>query len=232
MSSLSKRYCTFLLAAVLAVPLAAAAKATSVSSRAIGLANPDVLLLSQLDLDFSQYQGPPLSYQLDIGAVFDPGAGGGYSELGNRVEVRRTNVSVNFTIGGKTFAYNGPGWASAATSDTQWYVQQVGFSYGSDELAFTATLNDPGTFRAHPLTPISFGVDGSPYDGIRIEAYPHNPDAPGFWSLNADAGQMTLQVTSAVPEPASSWMAMAGLLVLLVPARRQLGRTHSAARRR
>jgi hypothetical protein len=232
MSSLTKRYCTFLLGAVLAVPLSAAAEAVAVSSRATGVADPNSLLLVQLGLDFPPYQGPPLPYQLSLGAVFDPDAGGGYTDKNNRVEVRQTNVSVSFTIGGKNFAYSGPGWASAATSDAQWYVQRVGFSYGSDELAFTATLNDPGGFRAHPLTPISFGVDGSPYDGVRIDAYPRNPDAPGFWTLNADAGQMTLYVTSAVPEPASSWMAMAGLLALLVPLRRQVARMRGAGQPR
>lgn len=50
--------------------------------------------------------------------------------------------------------------------------------------------------------------------GVEFITYPSNPDAPGLWSMVTLADDARLSVVSAVPEPASAALLLAGMFIL------------------
>jgi hypothetical protein len=200
------------LSLLLALPLAALADPISVTTRSTGSADPHPIVLDALGLDYWDYSGGPLPYELTISSVFDP-AGSGYFDEGFRVSDYGSQVSLSLTLGADTFQFASEG-ATSVQAYSGWYSHEIWFDSprpGSGKILFIANwLTGAPGLDSPPLTLHQLVTSEG---NAQLDAMPSNPDAPGFWSMYGKADSVTL-VTSPVPEPAPFGMLLGGVLVL------------------
>lgn len=217
------RLAAFCIPILLALPLTASAEPLAITTRTTGLADPNAIVLGHLDIDdYDFYQGPPLPYEMTVRSVFDPDEPGIVPDAWGRATDMSTDVSVTFRIGDTVFSYSGEGRSTVQATAAGNYFHDVGFRFGSYVLSLANTLQaPPGTLGPDAFAPLEIdsgdGLDG----GMRIDTYPANPDAPGFWSMSAPGQFASLQVISAVPEPAPLAMLATGLLGIGLGLRRR-----------
>jgi hypothetical protein len=211
MLSLIKRSCLMLLA----LPLTALADAVIVTTHAAGtVSSPNGIVLNALGLADTGVSELP--YELTIQSSFDP-----VTALPGRDEWAfdySSDIVVDFRIGGESYHYAGLE-ASNAVLYTPFVTNGDGYQH---EVYFTP-LNSSYSVRfsqyalwpagglgaGGALTPRDIGGSADGY--LDIGAYPLNPDAPGSWRLGGTASSFSVQVMSAVPEPAPLAMLLAGL---------------------
>ena len=145
-------------------------------------------------------------------STFDPVAD--LPGRGEWVTDQSSQVLVEFKIGSMTYHYTGSGSTSANvytpfdTGDAyQHEVRLDNLYFWQTGYAPTGTLGPGGALTMRDVGGITSSVFG-------INAYPSNPDAPGFWPMGGKATSFSVQVMSAVPEPASYALLAAGIFVL------------------
>ena len=196
---------------LLALPLAAVADPLTVTTRSSGIADVNQTVLYYLGLD-DTIEAAELPYELTIRSTFDPVAD--LPGRGEWVTDQSSQVLVEFRIGSMTYHYTGSGSTSANvhtpfdTGDAYRHeVELDNLHFWQTGYAPTGTLGPGGALTMRDIGGITSGVFG-------INAYPFNPDAPGFWTMGGKATSFSVQVMSAIPEPASYALLAAGLFVL------------------
>jgi len=206
-----------LLAFAFALPCTARAGTVEVTIHTSGSMDANPLVLYALGLDTSTTDRLP--FDLTISSSFDSAnlvdsAGGPYANAAG------AELQVSFQLGAMTYRYAGTGGADVrlydAGSGRQGYQLQIGFgpAFNNNLLVRSVVIAPAGSFGASPLSPLSLGAGPGLAGFASVGAYPSNPDAPGFWTMSADADRFSLQVTSPVPEPAPFGMLAAGMFIL------------------
>lgn len=196
---------------LLALPLAALAEPLTVITRSSGMAyvNPTVLYYLLMD---NTIEATELPYELTVRSIFDPV--GKLPGRGESVSDGNSQVVVELIIGGMRYQYSG----SARTSANVYTPFETGDAYAHrvelENLYFSQTGYAP-TGTLGPGGALTMReVDGITSGTFWIDAFPTNPDAPGSWSMHGRPSSFSVQVMSAVPEPASYVLLAAGLLAL------------------
>lgn len=193
---------------LLVLPLAALADPSTVTTRASGIADVNPTVLYYLGMD-NLIEATELPYELTMRSTFNP-----VDELPGRGEPifeRDSQVVVEFRLGDMRFDYTGHGmtWASVYTpfdtGDAYWHqVELDNLHFSLRGYAPEGTLGPGGALTMRELGGITSG-------NLSIDAFPSNPDAPGYWTMNAAVDNFSV---SAVPEPAAYVLMAAGLCVL------------------
>lgn len=193
---------------LLALPLTALAEPFTVTTRSTGIADVNPTVLYYLGMD-NTIEASALPYELTIRSTFDPVA-----DLPGRGEPlfdRDSQVVVEFRLGNMRFDYTGSGmtWASVYTpfdaGDGYWHqVELDNLHFSQRGFAPAGTLGPGGALAMRELGGITSGY-------VSIDAFPSNPDAPGYWTMNGAVNNFSV---SAVPEPAAYALMAAGLFVL------------------
>lgn len=98
---------------------------------------------------------------------------------------------------------------------TDVYRMLVSFGPSYNDSFTTMLFGPAGSFGATPLTPVTLGSNLGLAGNISMFLSPDNPDATPFWgSMAANTDSVSLQVMSAVPEPAPFGMLAAGVMTL------------------
>jgi hypothetical protein len=91
--------------------------------------------------------------------------------------------------------------------------------------------NPESDLSGHPLSPRTLRTADGFAASYWLSSTPYSQDAPGQWDAIGTFSSATLSV-SPVPEPGNASMLLAGLMTLLVVARRKWGQTPFQAKMR
>jgi hypothetical protein len=194
---------------LLALPLAASADPWTITSRTTGMADPNAIVLGHLDIDdFDNVQGGPLPYEMRISTLFDPTE----PDAWGRATDDTAGIWLYFRIGDAEFYFTGEGRSTVQATLDGYYSHEVGLRNGSYVLSLANILQAPaGALGADAFTPLQLDSGDELSGAMRIDSYPANPDAPGFWSMSASGEFASLNVLSPVPEPLPLAMLATGL---------------------
>lgn len=213
----------------LALPAAALAAPVTVVTHSTGTAYvyPTVLFALGLE-EFPEEEFLP--YELTLTSTFDwnaplPARDEGAWNYGA--------VAVDFRMGDLHYQYAGTETSHVNLYTPSYlggdaYLQDVsanpnGSSYGYS-FDFSHMLHSPAGSMGPggALTPMAFGGNGNENSSMGITTYYINDEFIFSWRMRGDVDTYSVQVTSAVPEPAAYGLLVAGTLTLAL--RRRAGR--------
>lgn len=210
-----------------AAPALALADPVVVTTRTSGSATALPVLLTALGMD-PAFALQELPYSLTLSSTYDPNDMP--SVRGDYDYDYDSAIVVDFRLGDMHYRANANGASAvlrAASSGNDTYEHQVEFlppdSPWSYKFRQVGILALPSLDGAGALTPRTLGPTDVVFGTMDITAYTAMPDAPGpSVLLGSTVSSMSVQVVSAVPEPAPFALLAAGVLTLGL--RRRFGR--------
>ncbi|OON62908.1 hypothetical protein B0920_05630 [Massilia sp. KIM] len=203
------RSTALLFACTLALPLAVGAAPTTVTATSSGTLEPHSIILGNMGWEqyYDVFNGPPVPYTLSFSAVFDPDKGT-LLQHGDSLSQMDSDLDISFRVGDEVFAHQGEGRALIQKGERffDFSATMTAFSFGMQ------LTGEPGSFAGAWLLPRRHDQDSGLDAYVRVEHWPANPDAPGFWIMRPDAASYTLSVLGPVPEPSRAGMLLAALL--------------------
>lgn len=224
MSRLSVRSPALLLAALLALPLAAAAEPVRIVSHSQGMLYPEQQALGALELIAPVRDPVDVPFSLQLDSLIDP-ASPDFVASAYGVRDRSSMVSLSFQVGDLALSYAGPARASIIRYSDGQYQHSLSFTHNFYNVSLTHIFNaDPALLGDGFLAPRSFSSDDGAQAVFELGVSQSNPDGPSFPSVSVRPEFAALSVTSPVPEPAPASLFALGLLACALPLGRRLRR--------
>lgn len=209
-------------ALLLALPLGASAEAIRITTEASGVMQPNPLVLQYLGMDMWDVTGDQVPYRLRIASFVDPDAPA-YEWHSGGIMMFDRDVALSLTVGDASYQYAGKADVRLNGSNTT-YGQEVtirsAVSY-MQNVSLGIWAEGPAESFPADLFALRTMYFGSGYPGtVAIGTFSPNPDDMSTFSMSAATTSLDLQV-SPVPEPATTGLLAAGVVVLGLHRRRQ-----------
>ena len=212
---------------LLLLPAGARASVVTVTTHSTGFIEPDPVIMAMLDLS---YPGPGrVPFAMTASSDFDSDSVG-YVHSRAYAFAFHSDFLVSMVIGGQPFQHAGNSSAQVTNFDfgpdregyeqlTGWDAPRApGYTVGiTQQVTWPADFSD----MVQPLALGSIGPDPALEGYTILSFYPLNPEVHGIRHMTGVTTSFDVQITSAIPEPASGSMLSAGLLALALVARRR-----------
>jgi hypothetical protein len=209
-------------AVVLMAPMLAMAEPFTIISHATGTIPAATYnrALAQLGFDVAEVDGGP--FELRLESVIDPDEFGVIVDSNGNPTDFSSAVELSLRIGDRVLPFKGDATASVSSYAGGYYTHSIRFQYDYYWTYLTLDLASPSFNGSDVLALRTLDSSNGLTGTFSILNFPTNPDAPGMWEFRTNASHVSLQVMSAVPEPAQSGLLCAGLLLLAAPIRRRI----------
>lgn len=170
--------------------------------------------------DFYNFMGDAMPFDLTLSAVLDPSALPDSHDDG-AFYAQRGDVTVTLAMGGTISHSSDTSALVRLSKDSDSYRMQVSLGIGLVVAEFTTWMRGPvGSFDGLLLAPREVVQGPGMISRAEILTYPPHSDIPYSWATGSPGTAASLNVVSAVPEPANAAMLCAGLLALACARRR------------
>lgn len=193
---------------------------TSHTTGTIVIGSPALFILG-LELDASMYDAP-LPFSLRLESVFDPDAPDVYQDPWGNPTDYSTDVSFNLSVGDLALSYTGQALTSLGLSSRGNYVHTIDLPYWTYDLTLSNFLSGPPhVMGSNPFALRDLDAGAGLSGSFDLALWPQNPETSIWWGDGADSQVATLQVVSAIPEPAAPVLLAAGLMIVAARMRQQ-----------
>lgn len=163
--------------------------------------------------DYFSFTGDSMPFDMSFSALVDPAR----VVLDGAVQLAAydADVAVTLAMGGTTSRFSDAGATVWIGSDPAGYRMQVRFRLDAYIASFTTWMRGPaGSFAGPALAPQAVAQGPGMTSGVEITTYPPHSDIPYSWTTGSPGSAASLNIVSAVPEPAHATMLCVGLLAL------------------
>lgn len=209
-------------ALLLGLPLAASAEAVRITTEASGVMQPNPLVLQYLGMEMWDVADGQVPYRLRMVSFVDPD-GPAYDWPSGGIMMFDRDVALSLTVGEASYQYAGKAEVRLNGGSMMYgheiTIQSPVSNMQSVSLGiWTSSITD--SLPADLFAPRTIYY-GSGYPGtIAVATWSANPDGMSTFSMSAATTSLALQV-GAVPEPATTGLLAAGVVVLGLHRRRQ-----------